>query len=102
MLSKKFDSILRDTKRTICALRRGCLLVSPSGLSISQREMEFALQTGLCLEQPAGLFIACANGIPFSGKKTPDFAHLRTQNQVFFLLRCRDSRYMPGNSDIVF
>ena len=31
-LSKKFDSLLRDTKRTTRAMRGGCFLVSPSGL----------------------------------------------------------------------
>ena len=67
-LSKKFDSLLRDTKRTTRAMRGGCLLVSPSTL--------------------------------FRRKNTR-FCALRTQNRVFFLSRCQDSRYMPGNPDVI-
>ena len=68
-LSKKFDSLLRDTKRTTRAMRGGCFLVSPSTLF---------------------------------RRKNSRFCALRTQNRLFFLSRCRDSRYMPGNPDVIF
>ena len=35
-------------------------------------------------------------------RKNSRFCALRTQNRLFFLSRCRDSRYMPGNPDVIF
>ena len=44
-LSKKFDSLLRDTKRTTDAKRGGCLLVSPSTLFRRKSTRFCALRT---------------------------------------------------------